>query len=152
MEMPCNNTRGEGIGTKLQLVLIESIKWATKLELVPMESRKGASCGKTIEWRHQFSVELCVSNQDNPKTIGCWGDAMRKNVRTSWWDPTWSTNGTVTFVTTPEDRTILSMNSTSIGCDVWMMGTLCAWTNTMSIKQVDAPESSNAWDCIEIDP
>jgi hypothetical protein len=73
-------------------------------------------------------------------------------VRTSWWEPTQSTNGVVTFVTAPEDRTLASMDSTEMGCDVWTTGILCTWTYAMSIKQVDAPESSKALDCIEVDP
>ena len=39
-----------------------------------------------------------------------------------------------------------------MGCVVQTVGILCARTNEISIKQVDAPESSKAWDCIEVDP
>ena len=50
----------------------------------------------------------------------------------------------LTSVTTPEDRTRPSIASTDMGCDVRMVGILCARTNDLSIKQVDAPESSKA--------
>ena len=39
-----------------------------------------------------------------------------------------------------------------MGYNVRVEGILCAWINVMSIKQVDAPESSKVWDCIEVDP
>ena len=38
-----------------------------------------------------------------------------------------------------------------MGCVVRIVGILCALMNEISIKQVDAPESSKAWDCIEVD-
>ena len=56
------------------------------------------------------------------------------------------------FVTTPEDRTHLSMTSTDIGCDVQTVGILCARTNEISIKQVETLESSKVGNCIEVDP
>ena len=54
-------------------------------------------------------------------------------------------------VTTPEERTLLVIASTDMGCVVQTVGILCALMNEISIKQVDAPESSKAWDCIEVD-
>ena len=55
-------------------------------------------------------------------------------------------------ITSPKEITRLLMVATSTGCDVRMVGILCAQTNEISIKQVEVPESSKAWDCIEVDP
>ena len=39
-----------------------------------------------------------------------------------------------------------------MGCEVWMVGILCAWTNDISIKQVDSTKSSKACECIDVNP
>ena len=58
--------------------------------------------------------------------------------------PELSTNDIVASVAVPEERTRPSIASTDMGCDVRAVGILCARTNDLSMKQVDAPESSKA--------
>ena len=85
-------------------------EWAPKLKSAPtqvtvfVERTCAGACGKVMERVHQSTIGLCVSNQDSPKTIGWRGVAMRKNVNTSWWNPTWNTNGIVASVTIVGDE------------------------------------------------
>ena len=100
---------------------------------------------KLIERDRQSTIGLWVSSHDNPKMIGCRGDAMRLNIISSWWSPMWSLKGIGVSVIAPKESIQPSITSTRIMRVILLLGMLCVYANMMSIKHDVAPESNKAF-------
>lgn len=92
----------------------------------------------------QSTIGLYFLSYESPKIIGLEGVLITLNVIVLLYLANETSSGSISCVTSPEDKAQPSIASTCTGVAFLTRGILCRFVNSSSTKQAKAPKSNKA--------